>query len=149
MMFTYKCNKALCQANESYTQCTLIDNAFNSVSRSQLVSTYPQTLHQQRELLGKSSLLELETIIKLLGSNLQHIIKLCKETVDTLLLIFDSHAFDGKFYDIDSREREVSTSNRRLCAKTVLKHASSTSHSGNLMHVSLRIICSPVRVLIK
>ena len=101
MMLAYKGDKTLSQTNESDTKSTLVDNTLDSICRSKFVGTYPKALHQQRELLYKGSLLELETIIQLLGCYLKHIIKFCKETVDTFLLIFNSHTLDGKFHDVN------------------------------------------------
>ena len=62
--------QAFCQSDKADTQCSLVNHALNAVHRLQLVGSNPQALHQQGELLGKGRLLELESVVELLSSNL-------------------------------------------------------------------------------
>ena len=141
--------QALCQSDEADAECSLVDDALYSVRRLQLVSTDPETLHQQRELLGKGRLLELETVVKLLGCDLQHVIELREEHVDTLLLIGLTHALDGELDDVDGRKREITTSDRGLRTEAVLIHTCTTAHRSHLMDVALRIVSTPVSILVE
>ena len=148
VMLARECHQTLSQSDETDTQRTLIDYALDSIVAFQLVSTDPKTLHQQRELLGEGGLLELETVVELLGSHFEHVVKLGKEHVDALLLILFLHTFDGQFHNIDSGKREVTTPDAGLRSKTVLKHTRTTAHRSHLVHIALRIVGSPVAVLI-
>ena len=51
--------------------------------------------------LGIGCLLEVETVVKLLCCNLQHLVELCKEHVYTLLLVLLLAAFQRQFHDVD------------------------------------------------
>ena len=101
VMLANKCHQALSQSDESNTQRTLIDNALDGIHWLQLVGTYPQVLHQQWELLGKRRLLEVETVVKLLCCNLQHLVELGKEHIYTLLLVLLLAALQCQFHYVD------------------------------------------------
>ena len=141
--------QALSQSDKADTQCTLVNHALNAVHRLQLVGTNPQALHQQGELLGKGCLLELEAVVQLLGSNLQHLIQLGKEHVDTLLLVLLLAALQGQLYDVDGREAQVTTTDTGLRSESVLEHTCAASHRSHLVHKALRIVGTPLAVLVK
>ena len=142
-------HQTLGQTDEADAQRALVDDALDGVGRLQLVSTDPETLHQQRELLGEGRLLELETVVELLGGHLQHVVELGEEHVDALLLVGLIHALDGELDDVDGREREVTTSDRGLRTEAVLEHTGTTAHRGHLVDVALRIVGTPVAVLVE
>ena len=71
MVLASEGDKTLCQTNETNTQCTLVDDGGNGLVRREVLATDPQTTHEQRELLGEGCLLELHTVMQLLGGNLQ------------------------------------------------------------------------------
>ena len=77
MMLSCQCYKTFCQADETNTKGTLVDDALNSIIRIQFVCTNPKTLHQQWELFNKSGFLELITLIELLSSYFQLFIEFC------------------------------------------------------------------------
>ena len=162
MVLTNESHKALCQSNEADTQRTLIDDALDGIGRSQFLCTYPEALHQQRELLGESCLLELITVVELLGSHLEHVVELGKEQCDALLFhiiaqhftfhfstFHFQHALDGELHDVDGGKRQVTTPDTRPWTETVLEHTCTTAHRSHLVEVALRIIGFPVTILIK
>ena len=148
MVLTSQSHQTLSQSDEAYTERTLIDHTLNRIVGSQFIGTDPETLHQQGELLGKGRLLELETVVELLGSHFKHVIELGKEHIDSLLLILFLTALEGQFHDINRRERQVSTSDTGLRSETVLKHTGTTTHRSHLMHIPLRIVGTPLTVLV-
>ena len=141
--------EALCQSDESDTQSSVVDNALYGVGRVQLVSAHPEILHQQWELLCHGSLLELEALVQLLGSDIQQVVELGKEHVDALLLVLDAHALDGELHDVDGREAQVATCDAGLLAPAVLEYAGTATHGSNLPLVALRVVSSPLLVLVE
>ena len=85
----------------------------------------------------------------MLGRHFEHVVELCKELSDALLLVFDAHALDGELHDIDSGEAEVTAPHRRLRPEAVLEHTGAAAHRGHLMQIALRVIGTPFRVLVK
>ena len=141
--------QAFCQTNEAYTESTLIDNRLYGVCRLKFLATNPELRHKQRELLSESRLLEFETMVELAGCNLKHIIELSKELADTLFLILYIHTLDSQTHDVDGREREVTTSNRSLWSEAILEHSCAASHSSHLILVALRIVGTPLLMLVE
>ena len=146
MVLTREGHEALCQSDEADTQCSLVDHTLDGIVGPKFVSTDPKTLHQQGELLCEGRLLELVTVVELLGSHLEHVVELRKEEVSPFLLDFFAQyfivlsftfhflsAFQGEFYDVDGREREVTTSYRGLRSEAVLEHTSATTHRCHLV----------------
>ena len=148
VMLAYKSHQRLGQSDESDTQRSLVDDALDGIRRSQLVGTDPQALHQQRELFGKCRLLELIAVVQLLGSHLQHVVEFCKELVDALLLVFLVHTLNSQLHNIYRREREVASSNGGAGTETVLKYAGTAAHRGHLVNIALRIVSTPIGVLV-
>ena len=148
MMLTRKRYQALCQSNETDTQCTLIDHTLYRIVGTEFVGTDPQTLHQQGELLGKGRLLELEAVIELLGSQFKHVVEFGKEHIDTFLLILFLTTLEGQFHDVNGRERQVTTTDTGLRSEAVLEHTGTTTHRGHLMDIALRIVSTPLTILI-
>ena len=140
--------KALCQTDETDTQCTLVDNGSDGVVGRKVLAAYPQTAHEQRELLGKCCLLELHTVVQLLGGNLQEVVQLCKEGCYAVVLVLDVHALDGKANDVDGREGQVTTTDAGLGAETVLEHTGTATHSGALVLVALGVVNVPLLVIV-
>ena len=149
VVLAYKRYQTLSQSDESDAQCTLIDNALDGIQWLQLVGTYPQVLHQQWELLGIGCLLEVETVVKLLCCNLQHLVELCKEHVYTLLLVLLLAALQRQFHYVDGREAQVSATDAGLWSESVLKHTCAASHCGHLVYVALWVVGLPLLVLIE
>ena len=141
--------EALCQSDESDAQCTVVDDALDGVRRLQLVSAHPEILHQQWELLCHGSLLELESLVQLLGCDIQQVVELGKEHVDALLLVLDAHAFDGELHDVDGREAQVASCDAGLLAPAVFEYAGAASHGCYLPLVALRVVSSPLLVLVE
>ncbi len=110
MMFSSERDKTLRETDKPDAKRTLIDDTFNSVVRSKFFRTLPKSSHHKRELLCKSSLLELESVIKLLCSQFEDIVETFEEAFDTLVFILDTHTFNSKTDNIDSRERKISSS---------------------------------------
>ena len=96
--------KTFCQSDEADAERALVDDTLNGVVGLQFVGTDPQTLHQQWELFGEGCLLELETVIELACSDIEHSVKFLEELVDALLLVLDFHAFDSQSHNVDGRE---------------------------------------------
>ena len=149
MVLTREGYEGLGKSDESDAQRTLIDDTLDGVHRLQLVGTNPEALHEQGELLGEGGLLELETVVELLGSDLEHLIELGHEHVDALLLIFLLTTLQRQLHDIDGGEREITTPDAGTGTKTVLEDTCATAHRGYLMHETLRIVGTPVRILIE
>ena len=94
-------NKAFCQSYEADAERTLVDDALHGVGGFQFVGTYPEALHEQGELLGEGRLLELESVVELLGGELEHVVELGEEEPDALLLVRLAHTLDGQLDDVD------------------------------------------------
>ena len=148
VVLTRKGDKTFCQSDEADTKRTLIDHTLDSVTGLQLISTNPEALHQQGELLGEGGLLKLEAVVELLGCHLEHVVELGEEHVDTLLLVLLTHALDGELYDVDGRKRQVTTADAGPRSETVFEHAGTTTHRGHLVLVAFGIVGLPVAVLI-
>ena len=67
------------KADKSDAECALIDDALDGIGRSEILGTIPQTRHEQRELLGHSGLLEVESLAQLTGCNLKDVIKFAED----------------------------------------------------------------------
>ena len=141
-------DKALCQTNETDTQCTLVDDGGDSLVGSKVLATYPQTAHEQGELLGEGGLLELHTVVQLLRCNLQEAVQLGKEGCYAVLAVLDVHTLDGQAHDVDGREGEVTATDTGLGAETVLEHAGTATHGGTLVLVALGIVDVPLLVVV-
>ena len=116
------------QTYKSDAECTLIDDALYGIGRSEILGTVPQTRHEQRELLGHSGLLEVESLAQLTGCNLKDVIKFAEESCHTLLAIENVHTLDGKTHDINCGEADVAAAYRSLFAKTVFEDSCAASH---------------------
>ena len=66
--------ETLGQSDETDTQRALVDDALHGLVALQLVAADPEFRHQQRELLGKCRLLELETLVQLTCRHLQQVV---------------------------------------------------------------------------
>ena len=141
--------EALCQTDEADTESTVVDNALDSFLWFQLFCAYPEILHQQWELLGHRSLLELEALIELFCSDVENIVELGKEHVYALLLVFYTHALDGEFHDVNGREAQVTTSDAGLFAPTVFEYTCAATHGCNFPLVTLRIVGTPLLILVE
>ena len=148
MVFSCKSHQTFSQTYETYTQRTLINDTLDGIHRSQFLGTDPKTLHQQRELLGEGRLLELETIVELFGCHFEHIIEFGKEHIDALLLVLLIHTLYGKLHNVDGGEGEVTTSDGSLGSETILEHTCTTTHRGHLVYIALRVVSTPLAILI-
>ncbi len=115
----------------------------------QLVGAHPEIFHQQWELLCHGSLLELEALVQLLGCDIQDVVQLGKEHVDALLLVLDAHALDGELHDVDGREAQVTSCDAGLLAPAVFEYAGAATHGCDLPLVALRIVSTPLLVLVE
>ena len=88
-------------------------------------------------------------MVELGSCNFEHIVELSKELADTLFLILNIHALDSQAHDVDSREREVTTGDRSLWSEAILEYSCAASHSSHLVVVALRIVCTPLLVLVE
>ena len=149
VVFADEGNQAFCQSDEADTQGSVVDDALDGLFRLQVFSAYPEILHEQRELLGHRRLLELEALVELLGCDVEDIVELGKEHVDALLFVFDAHALDGELHDVDGREAQVTAGDAGLLAPAVFEHAGTAAHGCNLPLVALRIISTPLLVLVE
>ncbi len=141
--------ETLCQTDETDTECTMVDYALDGLLWLQLLGAHPEILHQQWELLSHRCLLELEALVELLGCDVEDVVELGKEHVDALLLVLDAHALDGEFHDIDGRETQVTTSDAGLLAPTVFEYTCAATHGGDFPLVTLRIVGTPLLVLVE
>ena len=71
-----------------------------------------------------------------------------KEHIDTFLLILFLTTLEGQFHDVNGRERQVTTTDTGLRSETILKHTGTTTHRGHLMDIALRIVSTPLTILI-
>ena len=71
-----------------------------------------------------------------------------EEERDALLLVTHMAALDRQTDNINRREREVTTTDRSLRAKTILKHTCTTTHGSHLVLIPFRIIRTPLLALI-
>ena len=83
------------------------------------------------------------------GGYIQHVVELGKELGDPFFLVFNVHAFDSEAYDIDCREREVTAADRCFRTEAVLEYTRAASHGRNFVHITLRIIGTPVFALVE
>ncbi len=86
--------------------------------------------------------------MQLLCGDAEHVVELSKESVDALLLILDVLALEGQTYDVDGREREVTTSDRGLGSETVLEYTCTATHCSTLVLIALGIVDIPCIVLV-
>ena len=82
MVLANQSHQTLCQSDKADAEGPLVDYALDGVHGAELVGTNPQALHQQGKLLGVGGLLELESVVELLGSHLQHTVELGEEQVE-------------------------------------------------------------------
>ena len=148
MVLPYQCYQTFGQSYKSYTERSLVDDRGNGVIGLEVLAAQPEAFHEQGELFGKGSLLELEALMQLLCSNLQHVVQLGKEGIDSLLLVLDVHAFDGHLYDVDGAEAQVAASDAGLGSEAILKHTGTASHGGAFPLEALGVIGLPVLVLV-
>ena len=127
----------------------MVDDAFDGILWLQPFCAHPEILHQQWELLSHRCLLELEALVELLGCDVEDVVELGKEHVDALLLVLDAHALDGEFHDIDGRETQVTTSDAGLLAPTVFEYTCAATHGRDFPLVTLRIVGTPLLVLVE
>ena len=147
-MLPNQCYQTFCQSDETDAQSSLINNTLNGIIGVEFIGAYPQTAHQQWELLDKSCFLELEAFIQLLRCHFQHLIEFGKELSDTCFFIFYIHAFNSQTHNIDSGERKITTTNGGLWTETVFEHTCTTSHSSHLVDIALGVVGTPLTVLI-
>lgn len=107
MVVTSQRHEALCQADEANAERALVDYALDGVLWLQLLTSVPKGRHEKWELLGASHLLEVETLVKLEGCDVQYLVKTLEEVGYALLLIDEAHALDGNADNIDCRKRQV------------------------------------------
>ena len=62
MVLAYKRDQTLGQADESYSEGSLVDNAFYCVAGLQVLGTVPQARHEKRELFRERGFLEFESV---------------------------------------------------------------------------------------
>ena len=122
--------QTLGQADESDAERTLVDDTLDAVVGFQALGVVPQHTHQQRELLGEGGLLELEALVKLTRRQVHHLVQTLEEFGDTLLLVLDTHLFDGDAHNVDGCERQVAAAYGCLFAETVLEHTGAASQLG-------------------
>ncbi len=139
VMFACECHEAFGEANESDSECPLVDHRLNGVGAAKLFRTVPKAGHQQRELLGEGCLLEVKPVVQLAGGDFHHIVELLEEAFDAFLLIAYRHAFYGDSDDVDCGEADVTSPNRCLFAVSVLKHACAASHGGHLIQITFGV----------
>ena len=144
-----QCDQRLCQSYESDCERSLVDDALNGIVRAKLFRAEPQSVHQERELLLESGLLEVEAIIKLLGRNVQCPIEPAHKCCYTLFLVLDVHTFYGQSHDVYRGEAEVTAANGRAWAELIVEHSRTASHRSHFVDIALRVVCLPIRVLIK
>ncbi len=107
VMLADKRHEALRKADKPDSECAVVDYRRDFVFRREGFTSRPKFAHKQRELLGKSRLLEIEAVVQLAGGNLKHIIKTAEESGDALFLVLCVHTLDGKAHDVDCRETEI------------------------------------------
>ena len=149
VMLAQKRHKTFRQTDEPDAQRTLIDYGRDVVVRFELVAAYPQSGHQQRELLGERCFLELHAFMQLACGDVEHGIQLGEETGDALFLIRNAHALYGKAHNVDCGERQVAASDGCLGAETVLEYACTASHGGYFVLVAFRVVGFPVVTLVE
>ena len=108
-MFAGQGDQSLCKTDEADAEGTVIDNRLDGVVFTKLFTIKPQRTHQERELLLEGSLLEVESLVKLLGCNIHGVAELVEELVDPVFAVVDAHALDGKFHYVDCGEGEVAS----------------------------------------
>ena len=148
VMLARESHKTFGQTYEADAKRTLIDNRFDSVVRRKLFASVPQTRHQQWELLGKCRFLEIEPVIELAGCYIKHRVKFREKHGYTLLAVYNVHALYRKADNIDGSETQIATADGCLFTKAVFKHTCATSHSSHLPAITLRIISTPVFMLV-
>ena len=148
VMLAHESHETLCQSDETDTQRTLVDDRFDGVVGPQVLASQPERAHDERELLGESRLLELHAVMELLGGDGEHVVELCHESIDTLLLVLYAHALDGHAHDVDGREGKVATSDGSLGSETVLEDTRTASHGSTLPLVALRVVDVPLLILV-
>ena len=149
VMFTDKSNQTFRQSDKTYTQSSLINNRCYRIIRLQLLTSIPQSGHQQRKLFGIGRLLKLEPLVKLQCGNLEHFIQLSKKTSNPFAFVSNIHTFYRQPNDIDCRKRNISTPYRRFFSETIFKNAGTTSHCRHFIFITLRIIDTPFFMIIE
>src|SRR5574344_413651 len=143
VMFSYQCYQTLRKTDETDSEGTLIQHRLHCIIRIQFLAAQPKLTHQQRELLRERRLLEIVPLAQLLSRNIQDPIQLVEKFCNSLIFIVNVHALDSKTDDIHSRKAQIATTDGSLGTEPVFKHPGTTSHSGNFMDITLRIILTP------
>ncbi len=92
--------------------------------------------------------------MELKGGGVQELLEVPVEKLDLLTASLPQlatavvHRLERKTGKVHRREREVPPTDGGTGTETVLKHTRTAAHRGNLMHVTLRVISLPVRILI-
>ena len=104
MMLSAKSDKRFGKSDESDTESTVVDDCLDGVILSEFLAVQPERTHEKRELLLHSGLLEVESLVELLCSNVKSPSEFVEELVDSVLLVLDAHALDCELHDIDCSE---------------------------------------------
>ena len=148
MVFAGECYETFGQSDEANAEGALVDDAFDGVVGVEFFASDPEAVHEQGELLGKGGLLELKALMQLTCSKFEQIVELGEEGGYALLFVLDIHTLDGQFHDVDGGEADVAASYAGFGSEPVLEDACATAHGGYFVEVALRVVGTPVGILI-
>ena len=57
-------------------------------------------------------------------------------------------AFDGKTHNVDGTEGKIATPNGSLWTKTIFEHTGATPHCCHFVIITMRVICTPLLILV-
>ncbi len=144
-----ECDEAFGKADEADCQGALVDDGLDGVVIVKLLAAQPEAVHQERELLLESGLLEIEALVELSGRYVKSPVELLEELLDAFVLVLLLvHGFDGELHDIDGGEAEVTAADGGLGAELVVVNTGTAAHGCNLVDVALRVVGLPGVVLV-
>ncbi len=150
VVFSDQGDEALGQTDEANGQGPLVHDGLDGIVLLQFFAAQPEAAHEQRELLLEGGLLEIVTLVQLLGGNIQGPVQLLEEGLDAALFVFLLlHGLDGQFHDVDGGEAQVAAADGGLGTELITIYARTAAHRGHFVDIALRIVRIPGIVLVE
>ena len=149
-------------ADKSDSQRTAAQYIAYLLVRIQLCATFPYVIsHHERELTSQCRALILITLVKLVGHQSRHRVYRLDENLLRFLLdsiriafvlyqVFSLDAgFDSQSRHIQRSERKITTSQRRLFSRHILKYTCAATHRSQFVDITFRVVRFPFLIRIE
>ena len=121
MVLATEGDQALGKADEADGEGALVDDGLDGVVVIQFLGTQPEAVHQERELLLESGLLEVEALVQLAGGDFQGPVELLEELLDAeVLVLLFLHGLDAQLHDVDRGEGQVAAADGGLGTELIV-----------------------------